>query len=223
MPDLVPDQESERWLRELAGPCAVRKASIDALNELLLRVARSEAVSWRARLPERCFDEVDDLCVQAASDAVMTILHKLGTFRGLSRFTTWACRFVLFEVSARLRRHAREQRRLVADDAVWALVPDSTPLAFDTLHQKRVHLALDRAVGEQLTDLQRLVFRAAILDDIPIDALATQLGSSRAAIYKVLHDARNRLRRTLVKEGLVVRTTKARGRQNAAALLGCLQ
>jgi RNA polymerase sigma-70 factor (ECF subfamily) len=58
-----------------------------------------------------------------------------------------------------------------------------------------------RAIREELTERQRLVFQAAILDDVPIDVLAERLASSRGAIYKILHDARGKLRRAMVREG----------------------
>jgi len=95
-PDLATD-----WVRALRGEGAVRDDAIARLHALLVRVARGEAVRRRASLPVRATEEVDDLCVQAASDALMAILSKLDTYRGTARFTTWACKFVILEASAR--------------------------------------------------------------------------------------------------------------------------
>ena len=61
--------------------------------------------------------------------------------------------------------------------------------------------ALHRAIDEQLTERQRLIFQSVTIDDVPIDVLAERLGTSRGAIYKTLHDARAKLRRELIEAG----------------------
>lgn len=58
-----------------------------------------------------------------------------------------------------------------------------------------------RAMRELLTTRQRQVFQAAVLDEVPIDVLADRLGSTRGAIYKVLHDARRTLRAAMARAG----------------------
>jgi RNA polymerase sigma-70 factor (ECF subfamily) len=195
------DEASTILLQDLLQMGAVRDAAITRLHALLLRVARAEASRRRARLPDRVLEEVDDLCVQAANDAVMNILRKLDEFRGAARFTTWACKFVIFEVSTRLRRHAWRHRPVETDDAVWDQLPDRTPSALRMMESDELTLALQRAVRERLTDRQRTVFQAAAVDEIPIDVLAERYGSSRGAIYKTLHDARRKLRDALAADG----------------------
>src|SRR6476646_11125777 len=112
MEALALDTESANWLRELHGEGGARDDAIGRLHALLVRVARGEAVRRRATLPARATEEVDDLCVQAASDALMAILAKLHTYRGAARFTTWACQFALLGTSSRLRRAAWRQRKV---------------------------------------------------------------------------------------------------------------
>jgi RNA polymerase sigma-70 factor (ECF subfamily) len=146
-------------------------------------------------------DEVDHLVTQAANDALMAILRKLSEFRGEARFTTWACKFVIFEVSTRLRRHTWRHRQVETNEAIWETLPDSARPALAALQDAEVMAALGRAIQEQLTGRQRQVFQAAVLDDVPIDVLAERMGSTRGAIYKILHDARSKLRRVLVAAG----------------------
>ncbi len=191
------DQESADWLRDLAPGAARREATVGRLHALLLRVTRAEAARRRASLPERGAEEVDDLCQQAASDAVLAILTKLASFRGEARFTTWACKFAILEISARLRRHAWRERKIVTDETVWETVPDRAPTALAALQGTETLALVRRAIHEQLSERQRLVFTAAVLQDVPIDVLAERLGSTRGAVYKVLHDARSRLRAIL--------------------------
>lgn len=195
------EQESTTLLQDLLQPGAVRDAAIARLHALLLRVARAEAGRRQSRLPDRVLEEVDDLCVQAANDAVMNILRKLGDFRGAARFTTWACKFVIFEISTRLRRHAWRHRPVETSDDVWNQLPDAAPSALRTLESRELTLALQRAVRDQLTDRQRTVFQAAAIDEVPIDVLAERFNSSRGAIYKTLHDARRKLREALATTG----------------------
>jgi RNA polymerase sigma-70 factor (ECF subfamily) len=195
------DQDSAAWVRDLSPDAPAREAAVARLHALLLRVARAEAARRRASLPERGREEVDDLCQQAASDASLAILRKLPDFRGEARFTTWACKFAILEISARLRRHIWREQRIEPDERVWDRLPDSVPLPLATLQRTETLEFLRRAIREQLTEHQRLVFQAAILDEVPIDVLADRLASTRGAIYKILHDARGKLRRAMARSG----------------------
>ena len=61
--------------------------------------------------------------------------------------------------------------------------------------------ALRRAVNDELTARQREVFVAIVLNDVPLDTLVLSLASSRNAIYKMLFDARRKLRAALAANG----------------------
>ncbi len=98
------DAESAGWLRALTGVGPRREAALARLHEKLVRIARSEAARRAPRL-RITGPELDDLAYQSAADALMAITGKLGQFRGESRFTTWAYKFVIFEVSAKIGRH----------------------------------------------------------------------------------------------------------------------
>lgn len=195
------DAESRVWLNDLRAEGSVRDRAAGRLHELLLRVARAEAVRRRARLPGEVVEELDDLCVQAASDAVVAVLRKLDEFRGTARFTTWACKFVILEFSTRLRRRVWRGRPVETDGRVWERLADATPSAQKTIEHRELLAALGQAVERDLTERQRLVFTAAVLDEVPIDVLAERLDSNRGAIYKVLHDARSKLRDALAGQG----------------------
>lgn len=201
MNSLALDQESAEWLHALQRNDRTGDHAIARLHALLLRVARAEASRRRSLGPGRTIDDVDDLCVQAANDALMAILAKLATYRGDARFTTWACKFAIYETSSRLRRAAWRERRIELDDAVWDRLPDATPPASRRLETDQVMAVLRRAVDEHLTERQRLIFQSVAMDDVPIDVLAERLNTSRGAIYKTLHDARAKLRRALIEAG----------------------
>jgi RNA polymerase sigma-70 factor, ECF subfamily len=198
---LTLDRDSADWLRDLQATGPPRDHAIERLHALLLRVAHGEAARRRATLPGRAVEDVDDLCVEAASDALMAVLAKLDSFRGDARFTTWACKFAIYETSSRLRRHAWRQRKVEPDDTIWDRLPDSATPPLQQMENDQLMSALRRAVDEHLTEKQRLIFQSVAMDDVPIDVLAERLGSSRGAIYKMLHDARGKLRRVLIDAG----------------------
>ncbi len=192
-------ERSEAWPARLAVGHPDRESAVAELHELLLAGARAEAHRRIGSLPDAVRADLDDLCLQAADDAVAAVLGKLDSFRGDSRFSTWAYKFVIFEISTRLRRHAWRGRRVELDDAGWEnLVASDGAGSTDQL----AVLALVReAIRDQLTERQRLVFTAAVLDDVPIDVLAERLSSTRGAIYKTLHDARRKLREHIESAG----------------------
>jgi len=195
------DRESAEWLRGLQADGPEREQATERLHALLLRVTRGEAARRRSTLPGRALDDVDDLCVQAASDALMAILDKLNTYRGAARFTTWAYKFAIYETSSRLRRHAWRQQKVEMDDTIWDRLPDTALAPPQRLERDQLMAAIERAVRERLTDRQRMIFQSVTANDVPIDVLAERLASTRGAIYKTLHDARRKLRQALIEAG----------------------
>jgi RNA polymerase sigma-70 factor (ECF subfamily) len=175
------------WIGELGGPAPVRDRAVADLHELLLRAARFE-------LSRRQVHD-DDLAHQAADDALVAVLAKLATFRGASRFTTWAYKFALLEAGVKARRRAWEGRELPAE-VEW---PGRS--AHDRLEDAELLSVLRVAVRERLTAHQREVFCALALNGVPIDVLAERLGTTRGALYKTLHDARRKLRAAAAAAG----------------------
>src|SRR5690242_20138060 len=157
---------------------------------MLLRFARAEANRRRGSLPVEVAADLEDLCTQAANDALAAILRKLDGFRGDSRFTTWAFKFAVLEVSVRLRRRAWSSKRVQLDDAAWGLLADPAGDVQRSFRQRELLNAVRKAAEETLTEHQRRVFFAVVGEEIPIDVIAEHLGSTRGAVYKILHDAR---------------------------------
>jgi RNA polymerase sigma-70 factor (ECF subfamily) len=196
------DKESEDWLKDLSAEGSLRDDTLGRLHSLMVRVARAEAGRRRGKLPPRTVAELDDLCLEAANDAVAAITRKLRTFQGLSRFTTWASKFVVLEISSRLRRHAWRDRRIEWSAAAWERLASSDLTADRALEQQEQLDLLREAMAQHLTDRQRMILTAAVMEEVPIDVLAERLGSSRGAVYKALHDARSKLREAVTQPGL---------------------
>ena len=185
--------DSDAWIAALRHP-AERDRAVARLHELLLRAARFEVSRRRAALSHVRGEELEDLAVQAADDALVAVLAKLDDYRGASRFTTWAYKFALLEAGVKARRRAWRGREVQIDEERWPEIPDAGLSAHERLEQQELLGALQRAVRTELTPHQREVFVALALNGVPIDVLAERLGSTRGALYKTLHDARRKLR-----------------------------
>ena len=195
------DPDSAEWVRTLGSTGALREDAAARLHALLLPIARSTARRRSGTLRIQGA-EFEDLVHQAAADAQVAIMGKLEQFRGESRFTTWAYKFVIFEVSATFGRHFWTQPGVSLDAEEWDRLPDRFGL--DPVREsewRALVSALRRAVDEELSPRQRAIFVAIVLNDVPLDALVAKLGSNRNAIYKSLFDARGKLRERLVADG----------------------
>ncbi len=199
------DAESIEWLDALCASGRRREAAIERLHELLLRAARFEVARRRRSSGEA---HGDDLAVQAADDALMAILRKLHTYRGDSRFTTWAYKFALLEAGVKVRRRAWQEREIPLESDGWAKLADHRPSPERDAETAELMRAVGRAIAEALTAHQRTVLVAITLDDVPIDVLAERLSTTRGALYKTLHDARKRLRARLAADGHAVELTR---------------
>jgi RNA polymerase sigma-70 factor (ECF subfamily) len=197
------DPDSAEWIAALTGTVAERSQGEARLHALSVRVASSELRRRSATVPWLIGVELDDLAHQAAADAMLAILRKLETFRGESRFTTWAYKFVVFEVSAKLgRHHWRLHPHVPLEAESWEHLPDRFGVDPGEAAQRADMVrAVRRAVDQTLTAHQRRLFIALVLEGTPLDALAERLGTNRNAIYKTLYDARRKIRAYLVANG----------------------
>jgi RNA polymerase sigma-70 factor (ECF subfamily) len=196
------DPESQRWLRDLRAGGVAHDDAVGRLHALLLRAARFEVARRRPSLPHLRGDELDDVALQAADDALMSVLRRLDDFRGESRFTTWAYKFALLEAAVKLRRRAWQGREVPLEPERWALLASQQPTPHEDAEQGQLVGALQRAIQEALTPHQREVLVALALNGVPIDVLAERLGTTRGALYKTLHDARRKLRAELNASGV---------------------
>jgi RNA polymerase sigma-70 factor (ECF subfamily) len=196
--------DSRAWLSALRLPGPERDEAVAALHELLLRAARFEVSRRRAALSHVRGEELDDLALQAADDALVAVLAKLDDYRGASRFTTWAYKFALLETSVRLRRRAWQEREVVLEPEAWPLMADSGESPQSQAETGELMRAIKQGVDSCLTEHQREVLVGLALNGVPIDVLAERLNTTRGALYKTLHDARRKLRADLGERGFTL-------------------
>jgi len=139
--------------------------------------------------------DLDDVAVQAASDALMALLRKLDDFRGESQFWTWARRFAQIEALVSIRRRVGSDPLALGDpEPKLAVVPDPACSCQERVEVRESLQTLSALIVGQLTERQRTVVVAIAINGVSTEALACELHATPGAIYKTLHDARTKLR-----------------------------
>ena len=202
------ERSNEDWLRELRASGEDQAAAVGDLRAYLLRAARYTLHRRAGRLGHRASVDLDQTAQDCAQDSLLAILARLDSFRGDSRFTTWAYSFAVHTALVAARREAWRTVPLdvLLDGAgqldrlgEMAVVGDNP----DRRARRREAWAVIREVLErELTGRQRQALHALIVEDVPLDELVRHWGSNRNAIYKLVHDARRRLKTRLASRGL---------------------
>src|ERR687889_856985 len=186
---------NEQWLAELRGPNS-GEALVD-LYDLLVRGLRAALGGYGGGVEAN----VEDF----AQEALIKITGNLDSFRGESRFTTWAQKIAMNVALTELKRRRWRDvslqdlfaRREAADRGPADPYITSEQLAL----QNSVLGELRRIIDEELTDRQREAVVAVILEEMPISEVARRMGTNQNALYKLLHDARKKLKRRMEATG----------------------
>jgi RNA polymerase sigma-70 factor, ECF subfamily len=207
-PDTNPDVSAlaaapglEEWHLDLHTHGARREQAVVNLQGLLLRAARFEVFRRRGSLPQLSAVELDELAQDAADDAAVSVLRRLEDFRGESSFRTWAYKFALLEASVKVRRRAWRDREVTLEPEHWEKLAHAGPGPDDDAESGALLDAVRDGIRTALTPRQRQVLVATVLEGVPIDVLAERLDTNRNALYKMLHDARRRLRDHVAEAG----------------------
>jgi RNA polymerase sigma-70 factor (ECF subfamily) len=189
----VQERSNDEWLAALRGP-----NSDEALAELRVVLVRGLRVALGGQA-NRVESSVEDF----AQEALIKILGNLDSFRGECRFTTWAQKICVRTAFAEMRR---SRWRDVSLEEVISRPQESAGVdpQTDPEHaatQTMIMAEFRRFIDEELTDRQRTALLAA-LGGMPLEAVADRMNTNRNALYKLLHDARKRLRRRMSAEML---------------------
>ncbi len=182
---------ADDWISRLSATGRDYEIAVAQLHELLLRAARHQV----SRMPAAAAlgaSRRAEIIHSAADEATVAVLSRLSTFEGRSAFTTWAYKFGILHAGTEVRRSAWRDREIHLDDISE---PHSVAPSPEVYAEGRdLARAVREGLREALTPHQRRVALAVLVDEVPIDVLAERLGTSRGALYKTLHDARQRLR-----------------------------
>src|SRR5215208_1094796 len=192
----VRERTNEQWLADLRGPNP--DEALADLYDLLVRGLRAAFGGYGGGLEANFGD--------FAQEALIKITGSLDSFRGESRFTTWAQKIAMNVALTELKRrrwHDVSLQELFARREAADRGPADTQLTAEQLALQNTVLGeLRRMIDEELTDRQREAVVAVILEEMPISEVAKRMATSQNALYKLLHDARKKLKRQMEAAGI---------------------
>lgn len=193
------------WLSDLRSTGSLREAALTDLRTRILSALPRALSPWLSSADPR----FEPLAEETAQETLLRVLSHLDTFEGRSQFTTWVYKIAVRVALSELRRQKWRdvslddlleekddqpaQTRLEIDPAVG---PETAAERADLLERVR------RIIAEGLTDRQRTALVATGVRGMPPDEVARRMGMQPNALYKLIHDARLRLKRRLEREGL---------------------
>ena len=208
---------NEDWLHDLQAGGAVQENAISELRNILLRAVLYFFNRNLNDLGGLARDDILQLAEDCAQEALISVMNHLSDFRGDSKFTTWVYKFAINTALMTARRErwkgvSLDQLSLADNGAFseWIIRDKSSTGAPDqSAMQDEVREIIREVIERDLTDKQRRVLFLVVFNEVPMDEVARQLGTNRNAIYKMLHDARYKLKSSLQTRGFEVGETLA--------------
>src|SRR5688572_20352320 len=206
---------NDEWLHDLKASGAVQESAIADLQGILLRAVLYLFNRNMGDLSTLARDDILQLAEDCAQEALIAIMKRLSDFRGDSKFTTWAYKFA---VNIALMAARRERWRGVSldqlssseDSALFerAMLDKSPGYTLDqSAMRDEVRGIIQEIIKRDLTEKQRRVLMMMVFNEVPMDEVVREMGTNRNAVYKLLHDARRKLKSGLQSHGFEVGET----------------
>jgi len=198
-------RDNQTWLADLRASGDQRDSALAALHDTLLRVLPAALASWLS--PDT--GHFDAFLEDVIQETLMRVLDRLDTFEGRSQFTTWVYKIAI-RIALNELRH-RKWKEVSLDSLEESDEPDempserfasSDPHPESVLERKDAMELVKRIFDEELTPRQRAVMMAVNVQDVPLEVVAKRIGTNRNTLYKMMHDARLKLKHRLEREGL---------------------
>lgn len=195
---------NDQWLTDLGTPGETRDAALADLREIILSGLPAALSGWISR----DFSQYNGLAEEVAQETMLKVMSHLNTFEGRSQFTTWVYKIAVRIALTELRRSRWQEVSLESlvepeeGPAAPQLLSDSSGDPEVQAVQVDLMARLQRMMKEELSDRQMLAMRLIAVHRLPMEEAARRLGSERNAIYKMMHDARLRLKRRLARDGM---------------------
>lgn len=194
---------NEEWVADLRAGGDRQAQALEVLRAIILR-GLPYAIAGRL---DPNSPESEALTEEVVQETLMRVLEYLDSFEGRSQFTTWAHKIAVRAALTELRRvrwrevPLPEMEMNEETDTSYREIPDDEANPEEQVAQAEMMTRVNRIIMEELTDKQRTAL-TAIMAGFPLEEAARRLGTNRNALYKMLHDARLRLKKRLEKEGL---------------------
>jgi len=208
-------RSNDEWLYDLNASGAAQENALADLQGILLRAVLYLFNRNMGELSALARDDILHLAEDCAQEAVIAVLNHLSDFRGDSKFTTWAYKF---GINIGLMAARRVRWKDVSLDQLsfaengtfseWIMQDKSSAVAPDqSAMQGEVRQVIREVIERDLTDRQRRVLLLMVFNEVPMDEVVRQLDTNRNAVYKMLHDARRKLKSGLQSRGFEVGET----------------
>lgn len=206
---------NQEWLHDLSASGSLQEAAIADLRDLLLRAALYFFSRNLGDFRGMTRDEILQRAEDCAQDALIAVLNHLSDFRGDSKFSTWAYKFA---INIAMMTSRRERWKGVSlddlassdegDSLEWALQDEAgVDIPEQTALQTEVQRVIQDVIQRDLTEKQRQVLVLIVFREVPLDEVVRHLGTNRNAVYKLLHDARSKVKSSLQARGFDVGET----------------
>jgi RNA polymerase sigma-70 factor (ECF subfamily) len=204
------ERTNAQWIQDLTADGIAREQAINDLRERLKRGIYYYLSRERSDLSDLAPDEITQMAEDFAQDSTLRVLSSLDSFRGDSQFTTWATKVAVRVAISEMRRARYKDFSLDALTNDGDLKTSATAIANTTpterpetvMEKQDVLEKINSAFEEALTTRQRAALEAIILEGVPLEVVADRMGTNRNALYKLVHDARRKLRTHLESQGL---------------------
>ncbi|MDQ7027023.1 MAG: sigma-70 family RNA polymerase sigma factor [Anaerolineae bacterium] len=203
------DRTNDEWLNALRSEGDDQQTALEDLRKRLHRSIYYYLSQDRSDLRDLAPKELQAMASDMAQDSVLRVMDNLDSFRGESRFTTWINKIGIRLAISTLRR--ARYKNFSLDDltangdflpAQANLVSDAPPSPERAAERDDVMVKISAAFKDALTERQYQALVAVALDNVPMDVVAEQMGTNRNALYKLIHDARRKLKAHLESQGL---------------------
>ncbi|MEL7833095.1 sigma-70 family RNA polymerase sigma factor [Fodinibius sp. Rm-B-1B1-1] len=191
---------NEEWIQALKPP--VDEQAVEQLRAQLIRGLKPALYKYVDR-------ELDQFVEDVAQDALLKVLDNIDSFRGNSKLLTWAMKIAVREGLTELRLKRYD------DISIEDLKPDdesrevfSLSIASDgtspdrAVHESQLVEKVLHIINEELTDKQKQAINALMIQGLPMPAVVKQLDTNRNALYKLVYDARKKIKNRLDVEGI---------------------
>ncbi len=197
-------RSNSEWLTALQEGGRDQQSALADLRARLLGAIRGYLARNHVSQDFLASDEARHLAEDCTQESILVIQSKLEGFRGESQFMTWAYSIAIRVVLGELRRRRWRQKTIERAQLgqavpIWPIEERGPE---NSLQQQEAWTLLTRLINTKLTPLQRTALIAHAFQGMPLDEVAEWLGSNRNSLYKLIHDARKRLKQALLEEGI---------------------
>lgn len=197
-------RSNSEWIEHLNSDGDEKEEALKNLRAVIIRGLPYALSSWLSPADP----QFNDLVEEVAQETLLRVLTHMDTFEGRSQFTTWVQKIAVRLAITELRRKRWQDTSLdglleVEGTTVGTrLMVDPSPSPELITEQSEMMEQIQRLIKEELTEKQSKAIVAIKVHGMPVEEVARRMGMTRNALYKLLHDARIRLKKRMEEQGL---------------------